>query len=103
MKLKDALIVWTPKDRIDSATSPTYRKVAVVDRPYWDVTYNFRSWIKGTEFGDFVGWHRIGHLFILFNSLVVRDGIDPQNAHKEFLKIDEYRQRIARDTEGAED
>ena len=33
---------------------------------------------------------------------VVRDGIDPQVAHRAFLAIDEYRFRIAPDTEGAE-
>jgi hypothetical protein len=32
----------------------------------------------------------------------VRDGIDPQAAHRAFLAIDEYRFRIAPDTEGAE-
>jgi hypothetical protein len=39
-------------------------------------------------------------MFIDFHTLVVRDGIDPQAAHREFLKIDEYRKRIAPDTPG---
>ncbi len=33
---------------------------------------------------------------------MVRDGIDVQAAHRAFLAIDEYRFRIAPDTEGAE-
>ncbi len=45
---------------------------------------------------------RIARLFIDFQTIVVRDGLDPQAVHKAFLAIDEYRFRIAPDTEGAE-
>ncbi len=41
------------------------------------------------------------HLFIDFHTMVVRDGIDPLAAHQEFLKIDEYRERISPDIPGA--
>ena len=40
-------------------------------------------------------------LFIEFNAMIVRDGIDPQEAHHAFLAIDEYREAIAPDIEGA--
>jgi len=40
-------------------------------------------------------------LFIEFNAMVVRDGINPQIAHKAFLAIDEYRDAIAPDIEGS--
>ena len=40
-------------------------------------------------------------LFLDFHTLVVRDGINPQAAHREFLKIDEYRRRISSDIDGA--
>jgi hypothetical protein len=40
-------------------------------------------------------------LFIQFHTAVIRDGIDPQRAHKAFLAIDEYRQRISPDIQGA--
>lgn len=42
-------------------------------------------------------------MFITFNTLVVRDRVDVDAVHREFLKIDEYRTRISRDTPGAED
>jgi hypothetical protein len=42
-------------------------------------------------------------LFVLFNTLVVRDRIDPLAAHKAFLAIDEYRQTISRNQAGAEE
>lgn len=46
---------------------------------------------------------RAAQLFIDFHTLVVRDGISPADAHREFLKIDEYRRLIAPDIVGAED
>jgi len=45
---------------------------------------------------------KVAQLFIDFHSMVVRDGIDPQVAHREFLKIDEYRRRISPDIKGAQ-
>ena len=41
-------------------------------------------------------------LFVEFQTLVVRDGIDPQEAHKAFLVVDEYRKLIAPDIVGAD-
>jgi hypothetical protein len=40
-------------------------------------------------------------LFVEFNSIVVRDRVPPQAAHEAFLQIDQYRQRISSDTQGA--
>ena len=40
-------------------------------------------------------------VFILFNTVTMRDGIDVQKAHKAFLAIDEFRQTIAPDLPGA--
>ena len=44
---------------------------------------------------------RLLSIFVLFNTLVVRDGIDPSVAHKAFLEIDEYRRAISPDAPGA--
>lgn len=46
--------------------------------------------------------HKVMMMFIDFHSCVVGDGIDPQAAHREFLKIAEYRRRISPDIEGAD-
>jgi hypothetical protein len=54
-------------------------------------------------------WREADHMtqafamFVCFHTAVVRDGIDPQDAHREFLKISEYRRRISPDIEGAND
>ena len=52
------------------------------------------------------GWPldvKIGQLFVDFHTMVVRDRIDPQHAHAEFLKIDEYVERISPDLLGDAD
>ena len=45
--------------------------------------------------------HRILMAFVDFHTLVVRDGIDPITAHREFSKIREYREIISPDIDGA--
>jgi hypothetical protein len=35
-----------------------------------------------------------------FNTLVVRDGMDPQKVHEEFMKIDEYRFHVSPEIAG---
>jgi hypothetical protein len=40
-------------------------------------------------------------MFILFNTVTARDGIDVQKACKAFLEIDEYRRAISPDAPGA--
>jgi hypothetical protein len=44
---------------------------------------------------------KVGRIFVVFHTLVVRDGIDPQAAHREFLKIAMYRRRISPDIKGS--
>ncbi len=46
---------------------------------------------------------KVAMLFVDFHTLIVRDGIAPLAAHREFLKIDEYRRRISPDIDGAAD
>lgn len=58
------------------------------------------SWID-LDFKDERPDIRPLRLFLEFHTLVVRDGIDPQALHKEFLKIDEYCWHLAPDVEGA--
>ena len=43
-----------------------------------------------------------GRLMRDFNTLVVRDGLDPMTVHQAFLVIDEYRFHISPDCPGAE-
>jgi hypothetical protein len=45
---------------------------------------------------------QVARLFIDFHTIVVGYGVDIQAAHREFLKIDEYRRSIAPDISGAD-
>lgn len=38
-----------------------------------------------------------------FNTLIVRDKLDPELVHREFLKVDEYRWCLSWDIKGAEE
>ena len=58
--------------------------------------------IVGGEGQDTVELLRDMMLFIEFNTIVVRDKIPVEAAHREFLKIDEYRQRISPDIPGSD-
>jgi hypothetical protein len=40
-------------------------------------------------------------VFINFHTLIVRDGIPIEKAHRAFLAIDEYREHISPDIPGA--
>ena len=43
----------------------------------------------------------VSKVFVEFNTLTVRDGIPVHAAHREFLKVQQYRTHIAPDIEGA--
>ena len=101
MKASQAKIAWTPV----ISNKPTRGMVKIVDirdcKPDWDSGFQNKS---GAEFSDtkqLNGDKQIAMLFIEFNTLVVRDGIDPIAAHKAFLTIDEYCKSIALDQDGA--
>jgi hypothetical protein len=90
------MIAWDPwSDRIAVGPWP--------DRTGWSDSY------ARTVGACFTSLHKMNRrerermLFIEFNAIVVRDGVDSQVAHRAFLAIDEYRQCIPSDELGAED
>ena len=104
MKQIEAIIAWTPV-RWAELKPETAGQVVVLPAP--DAAgdgkrYMMRAGAGSSALAALSEDARIARLFIDFQTLVVRDGIDPQVAHRAFLTIDEYRFRIAPDTEGAE-
>jgi hypothetical protein len=61
-----------------------------------------RAWWMPAAHRDFGKANAKLSMFVLFNTLVVRDKVDPQVAHQAFLAIDEYRKTISPDTPGAD-
>ena len=105
MKAKEAMIAWTPAF---FEKYPTVGQVKVgpllkkgdVD---WTKGYPFSGGAAEVTTRELTGDAALRQLFIEFNTLVVRDGIDPLVAHKAFLAIDEYAQHISPDIPGARD
>ena len=100
MKMSNAMIAWTPSyyDR------PTDGQVEVgpwPDDTGWSDKYARTVGACNLGRSRLSKGERLALVFIDFNTLVVRDEIDPLVAHKAFLAIDEYRTHISSDTAGA--
>ena len=105
MKQLEAIIAWTPTHWAD-VRPETAGKVAVVpflDQAGLSDAYAMTGGACYVDRHTMPEWQRIAMLFIEFNTIVVRDGVDAQEAHRAFLAIDEYRARIAPDQQGASD
>jgi len=72
------------------------------DRVGWSDRYAYTSGCCYLDRRSFSESLRVAMLFIDFHTLVVVYGVKPDAVHQEFLKIKEYRRRIASDCAGAE-
>jgi hypothetical protein len=95
MKQLKCMVVWTPVSVEHSATRGEVAIVPWPDRLGERRPYSYSAGACDSELHTMSESDRIAMLFITFNTLVVRDGIDPQAAHHAFLEVDEYRERIA--------
>lgn len=102
MKLIAAYVSWLVSlDNEPLSTSVLVgERDEVVDR--FEQSGGRRRWIGVCAGSDTNATAQELMMFIHFNTLVVRDRVDFESVHREFLKIDEYRQRISPDTPGAE-
>lgn len=101
MRQLECMIAWTPAGYEHSETRGRVEVGPWPDRTGWSRRYSAHVGACFSELHDMPEWERIAMLFIEFNTLVVRDGIDPKEAHRAFLMIDEYRERISPDVPGA--
>ncbi len=102
MKAHEALIAWTPAN-LHTPTSGQVKVGPLLNEGEYDWTwpYSFSGGAALTRVRKLRGGESIAQLFIDFHTLVVRDGIAPEEAHKEFLAIDEYAERISADIKGS--
>jgi hypothetical protein len=104
MKLSETMIAWTPPvwgDRKPYAATKGQVKAGIHPAKGWSAAYAFTDGACLSEWRAMNEWERVAMLFIMFNVMTVRDGIDPKVAHDALLEIDEYRHRIAPDMRGA--
>lgn len=104
MKYADALIAWTPGD--DNCLLPGQEhtrgtvkvgRLLKTGQPDWTDPYAFTGGAAYTHVRDARGDTALACLFIEFQTIVVRDKIDPAVAHKAFWQIEEYRNACASD------
>ena len=102
MKFNEAIIVWNPgtdQIRVGPLINPMSTK-DWTDKPLHYEMTGGAAYMDIRTSQDPI-WLAM-MLFITFHTIVVRDEVPVEAAHKAFLEIDEYRVRISRDIEGAE-
>lgn len=102
MKHCEALIAWTPVG-FDKKTDGMVAVGHLVGKyePDWTAPYAYTGGAAYIDVRNMSGNESLAKIFIDFHSMIVRDGIDPQVAHKAFLNIDEYAKHISPDIEGS--
>jgi hypothetical protein len=93
------IVAWNPAsaDPADPASalpSPGQIEVGPNAPGGWAAPYDFSSGSCYSDRRKMTAEGKALMMMIDFHKLVVRDGIDPQAAHQQFLKIDEYRRLV---------
>jgi hypothetical protein len=104
MKAHEALIAWTPANwPVAGKTQGQVKVGPQISDPHhdWTTSFSFTCGAADTARRTWRGDRSVAQVFIEFNTIVVRDGIDPQAAHKAFPVIDECAEFISPDMEGA--
>lgn len=99
MKLKEALIAYNPgTDQI--RVGPLLSR-GQSDWTAHPIHYRMTIGAAFTEVREMDGMQARHRLMSDFIGVVVRDRVDMDAAHREFLKIEEYREAIPADMDGA--
>ncbi len=104
MKVQSALIAWTPAYLIGHTKCGQIAVGPLLndgDRD-WTHGYAFTGGAAYTKWQRLTDRAAVTQLFILYNTIVARDGLDPQTVHDAFLKIGAYAAHIPRDMRGAD-
>lgn len=102
MRYRACMIAWQPKGSYRSAPEGSV-KVGLLANAHWSVSYLMTSGGCFTASRTWPAMQAVLQVLMDFNTLTVRDDIDPAEAHREFLRIDEYQFMISTDCPGAED
>ncbi len=109
MKASEALIAWTPATWTATeryTAKPGTIEIRQMGKPgtnHWARIYRMTAGAVYPHVRALKKDAAALQLFLDWQAIVVRDGIDPKLAHEEFLKIDEYAEYIARDIDGAKE
>lgn len=97
MKLRDAMVLWTPKNW----QSETAGQVVVIRHGDIEQTERYaalrrHAGASGAEWEVRDDAQRALALFMLIDQLVRRDGLDPAKVSEALLEVDEYREYVIR-------
>lgn len=91
---REALIAWTPGTaQVEVGPWP--------DRRRWSDRYDFTDGACCAEFHDLSDDLIRRFLLAIFHTMVVRDAVDPQAAHRALSEIHEFASSINREASGA--
>lgn len=96
MKLRDALIAWNPNSDEIEVGPLLYDGDAD-----WTTSYAYTGGAAYVVVRGLSGDMARLRVMSTFIGIIVRDGVSPAAAHREFIKIEEYRASIPEDMEGA--
>lgn len=102
MKAIEAMIAWTPASYQHSAMAGKILVGPWPDQTGWSDPYSHTVGACFLANHKLRGNSMIARIFLDFHTAVVRDGIPFADAHREFLKIGEYRRAISPEIPGAE-
>jgi hypothetical protein len=97
------MVAWTPAGVKDDPTAGQV-EIGPWPDPYrngWSDRYQMTDGACLFRGRREMEW--VARVFIIFNTLVVRDGLDPLVVHRAFLNLKEYRERVSPDSPGLED
>jgi hypothetical protein len=103
MELVDAVVAWTPPFWAAQTETGGQVRVGPLKHSNWKRAFTMTDGAVFTNWRGLPKLERELLMFVIFNQIVIRDGIDPKAAHNAFFEIDEYRRLIARDVHWAED
>ncbi len=97
MKLKEALIVWTPVgwlDRLGRQAVPSDIRVGYFKpgAQEWSAQYKCSWGACNADVRKFTKKQATAEVMHAFNSMVMESEMSPADVHREFCKIDEYRE-----------
>jgi hypothetical protein len=90
------IVAWNPAlaDPASALPSPGQVEVGPNVSDRWAMLYQFSSGACYPARKQMTAEGKALMMMIDFHKIVVRDGVDPQAAHQQFLKIDEYRRFV---------
>lgn len=104
MQASRVLIAWTPTHYAATSECEALRRTAgsVAILPWPDLEGRAQSYAR-TAGASNAGWREasdhklVAAIFVVFNAMVLRDGVHPMTAHVNLLDIDEYRDNVHAD------